>query len=158
MEIISDIYYLGEVVTSIQSTKRLYTMSNLTIDQIQNLMTEQFTNGLQSETKPFPQGILATTHHMGVVSCLFSSAAEAAASIDEEDRKAGNVTIAINDFVVKIDLTLPTKELIEKGGLTTYDANQIVGEAMCKAMQTVKGVEQLSTRDFHRKASALWLA
>ena len=133
-------------------------MSNLTIDQIQSLMTEQFTNGLQSETKPFPKGLLATTHHMGVVSCLFGSAAEAAASIDEEDRATGNICIAINDFVVKIDLTAPTKEVVEKTSLSAYDANQIVGEAMCKAMQTVKGVEQLSTRDFHRKASALWMA
>ena len=133
-------------------------MSNLTIDQIQNLLTEQFTNGLQSETKPFPQGILATTHHMGVVSCLYGSAAEAAASIDEEDRKNGNVKIAINELVVKLDLTLPTKELVEKTSLSAYDANQIVGEAMCQAMKIVKGVETLTTRDFHRKASALWMA
>lgn len=133
-------------------------MSNLTIDQIQNQMTKQFTEGLKSENKPFPKGLLAATHHMGVVSCLFETAADAAASIDEEDRKGGNVSIAINDFVVKIDLTIPTKELVEKVGVPTYDANQIVGEAMCKALQEVKGVEYLSTRDFHRKASALWLA
>lgn len=133
-------------------------MTTLTIDQIQNLMIEQFTKGLQSETKPFPQGILATTHHMGVVSCLFSSAAEAAASIDEEDRKNGNVTVSINDFVVEVDLTLPAEELVSQGGLATHDAHNIVGEAMCKAMQTVKGLEQLSNIDFHKKASALWMA
>ena len=133
-------------------------MSTLTIAQIQNLMTEQFTKGLQSETKPFPKGILATTHHMGVVSCLFASAAEAAASIDEEDRKSGNVSIAINDFVVKIDLTQSAVELIEQGGLVAYDAHKVLGEAMCNAMQTVKGIEQLDNMDFHNKASALWMA
>ena len=133
-------------------------MSNLTIDQIQEIVTEQFINGLKSETKPFPKGLIATTHHMGVVSCLFGSAEEAAASIDAEDRKGGNVTIAINDFVVKIDLALPTKELIEKVGVSAYDANQITGEAMCQAMKIVKGVETLTSRYFHNKASALWMA
>lgn len=133
-------------------------MSNLTIDQIQEIVTEQFINGLKSETKPFPKGLIATTHHMGVVSCLFGSAEEAAASIDAEDRKGGNVTIAINDFVVKIDLALPIKELIEKVGVSAYDANQITGEAMCQAMKIVKGVETLTSRDFHNKASALWMA
>ena len=133
-------------------------MSNLTIDQIQEIVTEQFINGLKSETKPFPKGLLATTHHMGVVSCLFSSAAEADAAIDDEDRANGNVHIAINDFVVKLDLTIPTKELVEKAGVPTYDANQIVGEAMCQAMKIVKGVETLTACDFHNKALALWLA
>lgn len=133
-------------------------MSNLTIDQIQEIMIEQFTNGLKLETKPFPKGILATTHHMGVVSCLFETAADAAASIDSEDRKNGNVSIAINELVVKIDLTIPTKELVERTSLSAYDANKIVGEAMCQAMKIVKGVETLTTRDFHRKASALWMA
>ena len=133
-------------------------MSNLTIDQIQEIMIEQFTNGLKLETKPFPKGLLAATHHMGVVSCLFETAADAAASIDSEDRKNGNVSIAINELVVKIDLTIPTKELVEKVGVSAYDANQITGEAMCQAMKIVKDIEQLSTRDFHRKASALWMA
>lgn len=121
------------------------------------MFTNNFTEALRKDTKPLPMGIVATTHHMGVVKVLFATAELAAASIDADDIKSGIVTIAINDHVVETDLTKVVTELTNKG-VCSYDANHIVGEAMCEAMEEVKGIPKMSTSLFHKKASALWLA